>query len=79
MTTNKEAPSELMVILLNETVDMQLDTIKNLQFHNRGLQTELRQVNEYKDKLTAAVHVLLDTIKRGDDPTAAMYQLEELL
>ena len=54
-------------------------TIENLRFHNKGLQTELRQVNEYKDKLTAAVHVLLDTLKRNDDPTAAMYQLEELL
>lgn len=29
--------------------------------------------------LKTAATVLLDTIKRGDDPTAAMYQLEQLL
>ena len=54
-------------------------TIEILRSRDEELRSELRQVNEYKDNLTSAVHVLLDTLKRGDDPTAAMYDLEQLL
>ena len=76
-----------------ERITQQAETIANLQFHNRGLQaeanalktelgelkSELNSVNEYKDKLTAAVLVLLDQCKSGEVSLGAIYDVDILL
>ena len=90
-----------------QRIKQQAETIANLQFHNRGLQTEanalksevselkselncrsntiielesgLNSVNEYKDKLTAAVLVLVDQLKSGEVSLGAIYDVDILL
>ena len=43
------------------------------------LKSELNSVNEYKDKLTAAVLVLLDQCKSGEVSLGAIYDVDILL
>ena len=76
-----------------QRIKQQEETIANLQFHNQGLQTEanalksennqlkseLNSVNEYKDKLTAAVLVLVDQCKSGEVSLGAIYDVDILL
>lgn len=44
-----------------------------------ALKEELNSVNEYKDKLNTAVHVLLDQVKSGEVTLGAMYDVDVLL
>lgn len=76
-----------------QRIKQQAETIANLQFHNKGLQSEanalksevidlkseLNSVNEYKDKLTAAVLVLVDQCKSGEISLGAIYDVDVLL
>lgn len=90
-----------------QRIKQQAETIANLQFHNKGLQTEvnalkaevselkselncrsntiielesgLNSINEYKDKLTAAVLVLVDQCKSGEVSLGAIYDVDILL
>ena len=78
---------------LNLENEQQAKTIANLQFHNKGLQTEanalksennqlkseLNSVAAYKDKLTAAVSVLVDQCKSGEVSLGAIYDVDILL
>lgn len=64
---------------LNIDNEQQAKTIDNLQLHNRGLYAELNSVNEYKDKLTTAVLVLVDQCKSGEVSLGAIYDVDVLL
>lgn len=78
---------------LNLENEQQAKIIANLQFHNKGLQaeanalksennqlkSELNSVNEYKDRLTPAVRVLVDQLKSGKVTLGAIYDVDFLL
>ena len=86
---------KVMATIDKARLAMQQDgkTIAELKKENDQLIIEVGNANEDADRYLGDVHeleavidtikraatVLLDTIKRGDDPTAAMYQLEQLL
>ena len=68
--------------LMEEAADLieQLQSEANaLKSENNQLKSELNSVAAYKDKLTAAVSVLVDQCKSGEVSLGAIYDVDVLL
>ena len=86
LAENGTFPERKAARMAAERITQQAQTIANLQAEANALKTEVSElkselncVNEYKDKLTAAVLVLIDQLKSGKVSGVAIYDVDILL